>query len=75
MSTKLPFNLNLFTKSKSYIASKMQEFYIIDLEVCINRINMNLHNDFLYKKNHFNGRFQISAMIQIFQRMIDLLFQ
>lgn len=63
MSTKLAFNLNLFTKSKSYIASKMQEFYIIDLEVCINRINMNLHNDFLYKKKKINGRFQIYAMI------------
>lgn len=52
MSTKLAFNLNLFTKSKSYIASKMQEFYIIDLEVCIKRINMNLHNDFLYSKKN-----------------------
>lgn len=40
------------------MASEMQVFYIIDLPVCINRIHMNVHNDFLYKKKqHFNARF------------------
>lgn len=58
MSKKLAVNFNLFTKSKSYMASEMQVFYIIDLPVCINRIYMNVHNDFVYKKNqHFNARF------------------
>lgn len=58
------------------MASEMQVFYIIDLPVCINRIYMNVHNDFLYKKNNILMQdFQIYAMIQIFQRMIDLLFQ
>lgn len=76
MSKKLAVNFNLFTKSKSYMASEMQVFYIIDLPVCINRIYMNVHNDFLYKKNNILMQdFQIYAMIQIFQRMIDLLFQ
>lgn len=50
MSKKLAVNFNLFTKSKSYMASEMQVFYIIDLPVCINRIYMNVHNDFLYTK-------------------------
>lgn len=53
ISKKLAFDLNLFTKSNSYIANKMQEFYIIDLQVCINRINMNLHNDFLFLMQDF----------------------
>lgn len=58
------------------MASEMQVFYIIDLPVCINRIYMNVHNDFLYEKNNILMQdFQIYAMIQIFQRMIDLLFQ
>lgn len=58
------------------MASEMQVFYIIDLPVCINRIYMNVHNDFLHKKNNILMQdFQIYAMIQILQRMIDLLFQ
>lgn len=58
MSKKLAVNFNLFTKSKSYMASEMQVFYIIDLPVCITRIHMNVHNDFLCKKNPtLNARF------------------
>lgn len=58
------------------MASEMQVFHIIDLYVCINRMHMNVHNDFLYiKTNILMQHFQIYAMIQIFQRMIDLLFQ
>lgn len=58
------------------MASEMQVFYIIDLPVCINRIYMNVNNDFLYKKNNILMQdFQIYAMIQILQRMIDPLFQ
>lgn len=58
------------------MASEMQVFYIIDLPVCITRIHMNVHNDFLCKKTqHLMQDFQIYAMIQILQRMIDLLFQ